>query len=368
MTLSLGMPNAGTFLSSLQSGESAQLKQALQDLGIEGQQFSELFDSLAQGLQAGSDEESLSETFSTLLFQLSGQELPDPATQGQAISAMLSQLQGMIENGQFENISSLTQLIESLKQGKSDSRGILDRLQGVLNAGKAEGSNTDGIVVSGTKLSADDSATEADQLLMSLKGNGKPVESLDTRVMQMGQAPNSGIASASANTDPNPALTLQPLLQSSSNSSAPQVSVNQPVSMPPGQPGWDMQVGQRLMFMINREMQSAEIRLNPAELGPMEVKVRNDGDRVSVVFQVLNAPVRDAIEQSIPRLREFFAEQGMDLVDVDVSQQGFSGKEEHQEQIARQSGRTPNTEASVNADEDQSTVTVSADGLIDYYI
>ncbi len=367
MTLSLGMPDTASFMSSLQSGDNAQLKQTLQDLGIQGQQFSELFDSLAQGLQTGAEEESASEILANLLLQLSGQELPDPAMQGQAISAMLSQLQGMIDKGEFENISSISQLIDSLKQGKSDSRAILDRLQSVLYSGKETGSN-EGIQMSGTKLPAEDAASDADQLLMSLKGNGKAAESPEGRLMQMGQVPIPGVASAAANADPNSVLSLQPLIPSSGSSSAPQVSVNQPVSMPPGQPGWDMQVGQRLMFMVNREMQSAEIRLNPAELGPMEVKVRNDGDRVSVVFQVLNAPVRDAIEQSIPRLREFFAEQGMNLVDVDVSQQGFSGREDGQEQVTGQSGRMADTANAEMPEEGEGAVTASSDSLIDYYI
>jgi flagellar hook-length control protein FliK len=355
------------FMSSIQGGDNAQLKQTLQDLGIEEQQFSELFDSLAQGFQSGPEEESVSEILGNLLFYLSGQVLPDPAMQGQAISAMLGQLQGMIDNGEFENISSLTQLIESLKQGKSDSRAVLDRLQNVLAMGK-EATAGEGASILDAKRLGEDSAFEADQLLKSLKGSGQSADSLEGRVLQMGQAPVSGITSSVSITDANPALPLQSLMSSSVSSSAPQVSVNQPVSMTPGQPGWDMQVGQRLMFMVNREMQSAEIRLNPAELGPMEVKVRNDGDRVSVVFQVLNAPVRDAIEQGIPRLREFFAEQGMNLVDVDVSQQGFSGKEEHQEQIAGQSGRTPDREASVMTQEAKDKVTSTADGLIDYYI
>jgi flagellar hook-length control protein FliK len=46
-----------------------------------------------------------------------------------------------------------------------------------------------------------------------------------------------------------------------------------------------------------------------------------DGDKASIAFTSHHAGVRDALEASLPRLRDLFAAQGLNLVNVNVSQQ-----------------------------------------------
>ncbi len=103
------------------------------------------------------------------------------------------------------------------------------------------------------------------------------------------------------------------------NTTLPPVPTSTPVEQQPGQPGWDRAVGQRLMWMINNQEQSASIRLNPPELGPLEAKIQIQNDTVQVHFTSHHAPVRDALEAALPRLREMFAEQGLNLGQADVS-------------------------------------------------
>jgi flagellar hook-length control protein FliK len=56
----------------------------------------------------------------------------------------------------------------------------------------------------------------------------------------------------------------------------------------------------------------------------MQVRVDQRQDSATVVFTSHNSSTREAIEASLPRLRELFSEQGMELIDVDIN----SGEQE----------------------------------------
>ncbi|MGS2724111.1 flagellar hook-length control protein FliK [Porticoccus sp. GXU_MW_L64] len=97
----------------------------------------------------------------------------------------------------------------------------------------------------------------------------------------------------------------------------PVISLNTPL----GEPGWTQEIGSRLQVLVERGNQRAEIRLNPPELGSVEVKVINDGERTSVTFFAQNATTREALEAALPRLRDMFGDSGLQLADANVSQQ-----------------------------------------------
>ena len=84
--------------------------------------------------------------------------------------------------------------------------------------------------------------------------------------------------------------------------------------------GWGDTVMQRVMWMSSQHVRSAEIQLDPPELGSLMVKIQTINDQTSVNFTSPHAVVRDTLDQNLPRLRELMAEQGVDLVDVDVSE------------------------------------------------
>jgi flagellar hook-length control protein FliK len=90
-----------------------------------------------------------------------------------------------------------------------------------------------------------------------------------------------------------------------------------------GKPGWSEAVTQRVMWMSSQQVRTAEIALDPPELGPLQVRINSQSDQTSVVFTSQHAAVREALDQSLPRLREMLEEQGIDLADVDVSDQSL---------------------------------------------
>lgn len=91
-----------------------------------------------------------------------------------------------------------------------------------------------------------------------------------------------------------------------------------------GKPGWGEELGGKVVWLINQQQQSAELRLNPPHLGPIEVRITIQQDQASVAFTAHHAVTREALEAAIPRLREMLGEQGLNLVNVDVSQQSFA--------------------------------------------
>ena len=98
-------------------------------------------------------------------------------------------------------------------------------------------------------------------------------------------------------------------------------SVSLPLQIPVGQSGWDSAVGEKIQWMVSRQVQSAEIKLTPPDLGPMQIKLSVQNDQTSVNFIAPHAATRDALEAAIPRLREMFGEIQLNLANVDVSQQ-----------------------------------------------
>jgi len=84
--------------------------------------------------------------------------------------------------------------------------------------------------------------------------------------------------------------------------------------------GFDDGFGTRIAWMAEQRVGHAEIRLNPANVGPIEVRVQLDGTRVNAEFHSAHAEVRQALEASLPRLREMLGQHGLQLGQADIGQ------------------------------------------------
>lgn len=78
----------------------------------------------------------------------------------------------------------------------------------------------------------------------------------------------------------------------------------------------------KLELQVNQGIKQAHIRLDPPELGRLELTVRVDGDRLSVQLNVTNPAVREAMIQSMERLRMSLAPHHAGGVEVNVGQGG----------------------------------------------
>ncbi len=89
---------------------------------------------------------------------------------------------------------------------------------------------------------------------------------------------------------------------------------------------WGEEMGQQVRWLVSQKLHVAELKLNPPQLGAIEVRVVVQQDQVNLHFSSPHALVRDSIEESLPRLREILQGNGFNLVNVDVSQQDSAGQ------------------------------------------
>lgn len=111
------------------------------------------------------------------------------------------------------------------------------------------------------------------------------------------------------------------MLSSPNSASASQARLVMPATISFGQPQWAGMVAERAASMALQNIQFAELQLDPADLGPVHIKVTTHQDQATVVFTSANQQVREALDQSLAKLRDMMAEEGMDLVDASVSDQ-----------------------------------------------
>jgi flagellar hook-length control protein FliK len=90
-------------------------------------------------------------------------------------------------------------------------------------------------------------------------------------------------------------------------------------------------LGDRLTMQINQSVKEATVRLDPPDLGRIELVVRMDGDRLNVQLNASNAGVRDMLAQHAERLRGDLLQQNLQTVDVQVGQQSQRDSDRHQQ-------------------------------------
>ena len=84
-------------------------------------------------------------------------------------------------------------------------------------------------------------------------------------------------------------------------------------------------LGDKVNLQIGQQVQRAQIRLDPPNLGRIEISISVDGDKTSVNLVTSNPQVRDAIAQTLDQLRQTLSQNGS--VSVDLS---FNDKQQEQ--------------------------------------
>ncbi len=151
----------------------------------------------------------------------------------------------------------------------------------------------------------------------------------------------------------------------------PQASLPAPVTSP----AWPQQLGQQLVRMSQGGgEQRVELQLHPAELGPLSVTLKLGDQGAQAQFLSAHAPVRQALEQAIPQLREALAEQGIQLAETSVGEQraGQGGGDGLPDGDARGTGLAGHNEAEPGdapavAAAEPGTRELPLDGRVDLY-
>lgn len=129
---------------------------------------------------------------------------------------------------------------------------------------------------------------------------------------------------------PQPNADVQASIQAATTPVAPtsalpvQVTINTPVS----HEKWGDEFNQKITWLSNQKEQTAELHLNPPQLGPMDVVLKVSGDQATALFTSPHAAVREAVEQALPKLREMLAGSGIMLGNATVSDQAPRGRQD----------------------------------------
>ena len=142
------------------------------------------------------------------------------------------------------------------------------------------------------------------------------------------------------------------------------------IATPLSHPAFGDDLAHRVLLFAGQRLQSAEISLSPADLGPIRVSLELRGQEAAVQFNAAHAATRSAIEDSLPRLREMLAAQGLQLTQADVGDraprdpQGGRGGEPSRQQTGLADARAAALGAAVDASA-AGTVSGRRVGLID---
>jgi flagellar hook-length control protein FliK len=123
-------------------------------------------------------------------------------------------------------------------------------------------------------------------------------------------------------------------------------------------------VADRVSLMMDSNLTSAKLQVNPPALGPIEVRIALQGGHAQVWFTSHSAVTRDALESSSPKLREMLGAQGFGQVSVDISQRSFQERSPQSHGYEGTPAIRGESSASVQT---PSAASRAASGLLDAY-
>ncbi len=315
---------------------------------------------------------SLAEAVDSLVAQPTGEE-PAPNTLTPEEDAADAQV---LE----PEASALSALAASLTQGAAKPSGTGTTLGGSSRAAVQQSSVKQSLVGSslassslanakGAPLTAELAAGEGELLEGEmLEGETKfemPTKADLARVLAgEGTKPGARDSTSSQVSTPQPTAGLSTIKAAEPLLSAARTFVPQSVvATPVGQPQWSQAVGDKVLWLASQNLAAAELRLDPPDLGPMQVRVSVQNDQVQVTFTSPHASVREALDQSANRLREMFNEQGLNL-NMDVSDQSLARHQSRED--SQSSGNGGQAEADTDEQVLQETP-IQQLRLVDHY-
>ncbi|WP_312709575.1 flagellar hook-length control protein FliK [Stenotrophomonas sp.] len=134
-----------------------------------------------------------------------------------------------------------------------------------------------------------------------------------------------------------------------------------------GDEGFDQAIGARVGWLADQKIGHAHITLNPEDLGPVDVRLQMNGDKVHASFSSPHVDVRQALESSLPRLRELLGEQGFQLAHADVGHHNNSDGGTSGQNSGSGNGRIGDGEPSLGDTTVSAAQLIRQRGLLDAY-
>ena len=186
-----------------------------------------------------------------------------------------------------------------------------------------------------------------DRLLERRDDSPNAIDSAQSATVQRGEEKFAHVLKAQEPKTPERPLDISPRIEAVARTDAVPQAISAQAPAPAARPSsvplvhieprvgssqWNQDFVSQVNLLVSHREPQAEIRVNPPQLGPVEVRIGLDGNHVSVTFTAAQPETRAAIENALPQLREMFADNGLALGNASVS------AESSQQQSARPEG------------------------------
>jgi flagellar hook-length control protein FliK len=133
-------------------------------------------------------------------------------------------------------------------------------------------------------------------------------------------------ATAEAASDGSPTSATDAALATPAGATASTTQLVRVVPVPVSDRAWPQAVAAQVHWLASNGVQSATLKLSPEHLGPIEIHIELQSSQVNVTFSAAHAETRGALEQTVPRLRELLASNGLTLGHTQVQQEARPGR------------------------------------------
>ncbi len=111
-------------------------------------------------------------------------------------------------------------------------------------------------------------------------------------------------------------------------------------------------IADKVIVQVNAKMPTATIRLDPPDLGKIDLVVRLDNDKLSIQINASSGATRESIQMTSDRLRAELVEQNFLHVDVSISGEHQQGSD-HYEMMAEEDFAIATNSAATNSDAEE---------------
>lgn len=123
------------------------------------------------------------------------------------------------------------------------------------------------------------------------------------------------------------------------------------LSMPVNLSQWQASLTEQIVMLTRQDIQTAEIKLHPQELGSLHIKLAMHDDNMQLHMMTAHAVVKGVLESALPFLRTSLEEQGITLQQADVSDFSMMNDSQHSAMFNQAKSHRPAALASSETNE-----------------
>jgi flagellar hook-length control protein FliK len=186
--------------------------------------------------------------------------------------------------------------------------------------------NADTLTKEGRSALLDQKRPTPETTSTSLASAAQAPSFAESRAISLSDAANTAILAGDAtagNSSNSPAFATTLAATAAANATATAANQAQQPSVTTvlNAPNWSHDFGTRVVWLAKNDQQVAQININPPQLGPVQISISLNGDQASATFTSPHPEVRQAIQDSLPQLREMFTTAGITLGQANVGTQ-----------------------------------------------